>query len=143
MESLGDLEVESLLDQGFEYIESNQASNKGTKFTDAEYIRKMQTSKYGFVFPGRSTMITDPKNRREIDYMMLRRPLVLSYKPYYYDPLVAGKHYIYIDENTSLDVLEGYDIEEIEKNAYEWYLRNASPEGIVKSFIKIIEERIV
>tara|TARA_R110000824_G_scaffold12226_8_gene53687 strand:- start:2588 stop:3496 length:909 start_codon:yes stop_codon:yes gene_type:complete len=133
----------SLLEQGFEYIESNQERRKGKRFTDEEYLQKMRTSKYGFVFPGRSTMITDPKNRREIDYMMLKKPLVLSYKPHYYDPLIPGEHYIYIDENTKLEDLDKYDADKIAKNGHDWYLKNASSDGIVESFVRIINERLV
>jgi hypothetical protein len=46
------------------------------------------------VLAGRASMVTDAKNRREIDYMMLKKPLLLNYKPKYYDEMIEGKHYI-------------------------------------------------
>ena len=111
--------------------------------TDEEYLRKMQTSKFGIVLPGRGSFFSEAKNRREIDYMMLKKPLLLSYKPYYYDELIERKHYIYMNEKTDLKNLENqYNIEEIGMNGYEWYKRNASPKGCAESFLRIMQEKL-
>ena len=104
----------------------------------------MQTSRYGLVLAGRATPITDPKNRREIDYLMLGKPLLINYKPFYYNEFEAGKHYIYIDENTDIKSLDKmYNIDEIAKNGYEWYLQNATPEAIPKTFVQIMQEKLI
>jgi len=127
---------------GIEYTGSSQEIRSGRPLTDAEYLHKMQTSKYGIVLSGRGSLFAEGKNRREIDYMMLKKPLLLNYQPYYYDPLVAGTHYIKIDEKTDFKNLEMlYNIEDIAKNGYEWYKRNASPSGVAESFIRIMNDK--
>jgi len=130
--------------QGIEVIRSDQGLKKtGRPLNDDEYRDYMARSKYGIVLGGRSTVVTDKKNRREIDYMMMKKPLLLNYKPYYYNPLVEGKHYIYIDEDTDLKDLENrYNIKEIAENGYQWYLENATPEGAAKTFRKILKEKL-
>ena len=136
--------------QGIEIIDSDQGgslANKGLPspgktLTDEQYLEKMRTSKYGLVLHGRGSFISEAKNRREIDYMMLRKPLLLNYKPNYYNPLIEGKHYIYIDQNTDFKNIENlYNINEIAKNAFQWYKENASPEGVVNTFLQIMNER--
>lgn len=128
--------------EGVEYTKSSQEVKSGRPLTDEEYLRKMGTSKYGIVLAGRGSLFAQGKNRREIDYMMLKKPLLLNYDPYYYDPLVDGTHYIKIDEKTSFKDLEMmYNIEEIAKNGYEWYKRNASPMGAAKSFLRIMNDK--
>jgi len=103
----------------------------------------MKSSQLGLVLHGRSSAFSQSLNRREIDYMMLRKPLLLNYKPYYYNSLIEGKHYIYFNEKSSLkDLIKMYNIEDIAKNGYEWYLKNASQKGIVDTFLQIIKERI-
>ena len=66
----------------------------------------------------------------------------MNYKPYYYNPLVEGKHYIYINENTDFKKIEDmYNIEEIVQNAYQWYKENASPLGTAQTFLKIMNDK--
>jgi hypothetical protein len=136
--------IGQMLEKQIEFIKSSQERvRRGRPLTDEEYIHKMRTSKYGICLHGRGSYFTEAKNRREIDYLMLKKPLVLNYKPFYYNPLVAGKHYIYMDENLDLENLENmYNIEEIAKNGYEWYKENATPMGCAKTFLKIMEERL-
>jgi len=127
---------------GIEYTKSSQEVRSGRPLTDAEFLHKMKTSKYGIVLKGRGSMFTEAKNRREIDYMMLKKPLLLNYKPYYYDPLIDGKHFIYIDEKTDFENLDKlYNIDEIANNGYEWYKRNASPMGVAESFLRIMNDK--
>jgi len=127
---------------GIEYTKSSQEFRSGRPLTDEEYLRKMKTSKYGIVLHGRGSMFTEAKNRREIDYMMLKKPLLLNYKPYYYDPLIDGKHYIYIDEKTDFENLDKlYNIDDIAKNGYEWYQKNASPMSVAESFLRIMNDK--
>ena len=123
---------------------SSQELPEGKVIDNTEYLEKMLTSKYGVVLAGRSTAVTDSKNRREIDYMMMKKPLLLNYHPYYYDPLIPGKHYIYIEEDVNIrDIDNEYDVNLIAENGYQWYLRNASPEGIVNSFISIFHDLLI
>lgn len=125
--------------EGIKYIE-NQV--EGQRISDEKYMHYMLSSQFGFVLPGRSTYVSDSKNRREIDYMMMCKPLLISYHPYYYDPLVPGKHFILIDDKTNFKTLtKMYNIEEMTKNAFEWYQNNATPLGIVKSFLKIMSDK--
>lgn len=127
---------------GIEFVGSNQALRRGRPLTDSQYLNKMMTSKYGIVLHGRGSHFTEAKNRREIDYMILKKPMLLNYKPYYYNALENGKHYIYIDEKTEIDKLEEmYNIDEIAENAYQWYLKNATPEGAVNVFLQIMQDR--
>lgn len=138
---------------GVEFIDSDQAGNNlykgkpsaGKVLTNEEYLNKMRSSKYGLVPHGRGSVMSEAKNRREIDYMMLKKPLLLNYRPNYYNPLIEGKHYIYIDEKISkidLDNLENkYNINDIAMNGYEWYLNNASENGVVNTFLQIMRDK--
>jgi hypothetical protein len=66
----------------------------------------------------------------------------LNYKPHYYNPLINGKHYIYVNEKTDLKKLdEQYNIKEIAENGYQWYLENASKNGAAKVFSQIMKSR--
>jgi len=135
--------IKALPQQGIECIDSDQAFRSGRPLSDEDYLKKMETSKYGIVLRGRSTKLTDCKNRREIDYMIMRKPLLLDYEPNYYNPLIKGKHYILIDEKTDINSIDKlYNVDEIEKNAYEWYLNNASMEAIPKTFFQIMTEKL-
>jgi len=117
--------------------------NGGRPLNDEEFIEQMIRSKYGIVLAGRASAVTDAKNRREIDYMMLKKPLLLNYRPKYYNPLVEGKHYIYFDEKTDLNDLENrYNIEEIAENGYNWYLENVPKDGAANVFRKILKEKL-
>lgn len=128
--------------EGVEYTRSSQEWKSQRPLTDEEYIQKMRSSKFGISMAGRRSWFTEAKNRREVDYMMLKKPLLLNYKPFYYDPLIEGKHYVYFDVNTNLKEIESkYNIDEIAMNGYEWYKNNASPTGCAKSFLKIMQDR--
>ncbi len=136
--------------EGIEFISSDQAfhdieklgKSAGKPLTDEEYITKMMGCKFGLVLHGRSSFMTEAKNRREIDYMMLKKPLLLNYKPNYYNPLIEGKHYIYFDNNTDFKNLENmYNINDIAMNGYQWYKENASPLGTAKTFLQIMNEK--
>lgn len=130
------------LESKIEFVRSSQEKKRGRPLKDEDYIHKMRTSKYGICLHGRGSHLTEAKNRREIDYMMLKKPLVMNYKPNYYNPLVEGKHYIYLDENLDLENIEKlYNVEEIAQNGYEWYKENASPMGAAKTFLQIMNDR--
>jgi len=102
----------------------------------------MRTSKYGLCLHGRGSHFTEAKNRREIDYMLLKKPLLLNYDPNYYNSMIDGKHYIKINEKTSLENLEKeYNIDEIAQNGYQWYKDNASPMGAANTFLQIMKDR--
>jgi len=133
----------SLVAQGIEYMDSNQELRRGKPINDDEYIKKMKSSKYGLVLGGRGSLFSDTKNRREMDYMILKKPLLLNYRPYYYNPLIPGKHYIFIDEKTDISKLDSmYNTGEMANNAFQWYLDNASTSGLVKTFLQITNERL-
>ena len=129
---------------GVETWRSDQGNKgSGRPLSDQEFIQYMMRSKFGVVLAGRASAVTDSKNRREIDYMMLKKPLLLNYRPKYYNPLEEGKHYIYFDEKTDLNGLEDrYNIEEIAENGYKWYLENVPKEGAATVFRKILKERL-
>jgi hypothetical protein len=130
--------------QGIETWRSDQGNKRrGRPLSDDEFVRHMKRSKFGIVLAGRASMVTDAKNRREIDYMMLKKPLLLNYKPKYYDEMIEGKHYIYFDQETDLKDLENrYNIEEIAENGYQWYLRNVPPEAAAKTFRQILSDKL-
>jgi len=131
-----------LIKEKFKVIESNNELKCGRIINDEEYAAEMIKSKYGIIIKGRSSHLTEGKNRREIDYMILKKPLLMNYKPFYYNPLIPGKHFIYFDENTSLQDLESkYNMNEIVNAASEWYENNASPEGVVKVFVQIMKDK--
>jgi len=128
--------------EGLEFLISRQALRGGKALTDEQYLEKMKTSKFGIIFHGRASFFTEAKNRREIDYMMLKKPLLLNYEPFYYNPLVPGKHFIYVDQNTDFKSLENeYDIDEIGENGYQWYMENGSPMGSAQTFLQIMKDR--
>lgn len=134
--------ISGLKKQGIPVINSHQHTRRGKVYSDDNYIEMMQKVKYGIVLGGRSTMVTDKKNRREIDYMILKKPLLIDYKPCYYEKLIPGEHYIYIDQNTDIKNLENeYDIDKIAESGFNWYNRNASREGVASSFKKIILDK--
>lgn len=133
----------TLKEQNIECLTSSQEIRSGRTLNNDQFLHNMRSSKYGLVLAGRSTIITDSKNRREIDYMMLKKPLLLNYKPFYYNPLVEGEHYIFIDQSTKIDELEKkYNIDEIAQNGYDWYQKNATPEAIPLTFSQIMKERL-
>jgi len=136
--------MSKLSEQGIETWKSDQGNRRGgRKLKDDEFINYMRRSKYGIVLAGRASMVTDQKNRREVDYMMMKKPLLLNYKPYYYNEFVEGKHYIYIDDNTDLKTLEDrYNIEEIAKNGHQWYLDNVRPKQAAEVFRKILKDKL-
>jgi hypothetical protein len=130
------------VESGIQCTASSQELPNGVPLSDEDYIYKMRTSKYGLVIHGRTSAVTDAKNRREIDYMILKKPILMDYKPTYYNPLIDGKHFIFIDKNTDLNGLEQkHDIKQIALNAYEWYKNNASEKGVVKSFLQIMTDK--
>ena len=123
-----------------EYTCTNQEEN--IKITDEDFLRKMRESKFGIVLPGRGSWATETKNRREIDYMMMKKPLLMTYSPTYYNPLVEGTHYIRWDKEESIEKIQDkYDIKAIAENGHKWYLDNASPLGVAKTFIQIAKEK--
>jgi len=132
--------MKAVLDKaGIKYI-CNEV--EGQRISDEAFMHLMLSSQYGIVLPGRSTAVSDSKNRREIDYIMMRKPLLISYRPYYYDPMVEGKHYIFIDDKTNFKALpDMYNIKEMTENAFQWYQRNATPSGIATSFLKIMTDK--
>lgn len=141
---------ETLKLAGIEFLDSDQGgslANKGLPspgkiITDEEFLNKMKSSKYGLVLHGRGSFASESKNRREIDYMMLKKPLLLNYRPNYYNPLIEGKHYIYVDQKTDFKNIENmYNIDDIAKNAFQWYKENASEKGVVNTFLQITKEK--
>jgi hypothetical protein len=136
--------TEVLKKENIECNYSDQAEQGGKVITDEEFLNKMKSSKFGIVLAGRSTGITDSKNRREIDYMMMKKPILMNYKPFYYNPMVEGRHYIFIDEKTDFKNIESmYNIDEIALNGHEWYLNNASRNGIANTFKQILIEKVL
>ncbi|MFA5313782.1 MAG: hypothetical protein WC375_10795 [Methanomassiliicoccales archaeon] len=134
--------IKKLQEQGIECLQSDRLEYK-VAITDDEYLEKMRSSQFGVVLAGRRSGFTDSKNRREIDYMMMKKPLMINYHPLYYNPLVEGKHYIFIDTNNKLkDLASMYNIDEMTREAYEWYEHNATPQGVVESFVQILRERL-
>ena len=130
-----------LIKENIPYLTSDQETHT-LPLKLEEYLQWMKTSKYGIIIHGRGAWLSEGKNRREIDYMMLKKPILLNYKPNYYNPLVEGKHYIYIDANTCFDKLETmYNINEIAMNGFQWYKDNASTDGVTKTFLQIMSER--
>jgi len=134
--------MQKIKDAGMEVTKSKQEHRFTRPLNDKDYLKRMQTSKYGIILKGKASYYTEGKNRREIDYMMLKKPLLMNYKPYYYNPLVEGEHYIYIDEKTDYNNLENlYNIKEIANNGYEWYKNNASKYGAAKVFLQIMNDK--
>lgn len=108
-----------------------------------EYLDLMRSSKYGLVLAGRGSMLTQAKNRREIDYMIMKKPLVINYDPYYYEDFVEGTHYIKLTKDTVIkDIENNYGVDKIAENAYDWYKRNASRHGVARSFLYIMESEL-
>jgi hypothetical protein len=136
--------VKSFEGKGIDVLKSDQGNKRsGRPLSDKEFMNHMKRSKYGIVLAGRASAVTDAKNRREIDYMMLKKPLLLNYKPKYYEELEEGKHYISINEKTDFLSLEKrYNIDEIAENGHQWYLRNVSPTGAANTFRKILKEKL-
>ena len=114
---------------------------RGEGFMTAEdYRDDMLSSKYGLVLAGRGSMLTQAKNRREIDYMIMKKPFVINYEPYYYNDLIEGTHYILLKDGMTLDDLHNqYDLDAMVENAYQWYLDNATPMGVAKTFLQIMK----
>jgi len=127
--------------EGIEYLTSDQELFQ-KPLKEPDFFHRMMSSKYGIVLHGRGGAFCEAKNRREIDYMMVKKPILLNYKPSYYNPMIEGKHYIYIDENTNFKDLENmYNINDIAANGHQWYKDNASPDGVVKTFLQIMKDR--
>ena len=116
----------------------NNMDNRPLEHDD--FMHKMRTSKFGLVLPGRSSVLSEAKNRREIDYMLLKKPIIMPYTPNYHNPLIPNKHYILIDRHTKYDRLDKrFDLDKMVDDAYDWYMQNASPKGLVKTFLEIAQ----
>jgi len=127
---------------GVEMVASKQETRAGRPLSDDDYIRKMVGSKFGIIIHGRGSHFTEAKNRREVDYTFLGKPILMNYKPFYYNPMVEGEHFIYIDENTEFEKIEElYNTDEIARAGREWYEKNASPTGTANSFMQIMTEK--
>lgn len=124
-----------------EYSCSRQDEQGGMVVDDNEFLRKMRTSKFGIIGAGRGSWATEGKNRREIDYMMLKKPLLLNYKPYYYFPMVEGEHYIYWNGEKLEDIAKKYDLDKIAENGYQWYKRYADKKVLGEGFKKILDDK--
>jgi len=125
-----------------DFIDSDQTWKSTTTLQKDDYLQLMINSKFGISLHGRMSHFTEAKNRREIDYMFLKKPLLMNYCPHYYDPLIDGHHYVSINLNTDFKKLEDeYDWDKIAENGYNWYMKNASPYGVAESFMKIMKDR--
>ena len=130
---------------GLEVLCSNHGGVPDMRLRNKDFIDRMLSSRLGIIMEGIDSPITDGKNRREMDYMLVRKPIVMDYKPCYYNPLVPGKHYIYWDRNIA-DISAEYtdaDLAEIEHNAHEWYTKNASRHGMASSLHQILCEQCI
>ncbi len=131
-----------IINAGLEYLPSQLGVENCKPLSDGKFIEKMSTSKIGIVLHGRHGWASDMKNRREIDYLMMKKPLVLNYKPNYYDPLIDSEHYVYWNSQNILDLEKTYDLEKIAENGHNWYLRNAPPLAISSLFKKVLKEKL-
>lgn len=130
-----------VLSNGMEYINSDQEIRN--IISDEQFIGKMKSSKYGIVLPGRGSWATDTKNRREIDYMMMKKPILMTYAPFYYNELVPGHHYIKWEPKMKVkDIENNFDLNIVAANGYKWYLDNVSPMGLASTFLKACKERL-
>lgn len=126
---------------GMEYTSSDQEAHN--IIPDEKFIAMMKESKFGIILPGRASWCTEAKNRREIDYMMMKKPILMPYSPYYYNELKEGVHFIRLDKHKTVEEIEqAYDLNAIAANGYKWYLDNASPNGLASTFIKIVREKL-
>ena len=137
--------MDELRQSGIEVFCSNHGGVPDIKLQNQDFIKRMLSSRLGIVLEGIDSPVTNGKNRREMDYMMVRKPLLLDYKPFYYNPLIPGKHYVYWDKNIK-ELNAQYtnrELAEIEQNAYEWYNNNASRLGVAKSLRQILQEKCI
>lgn len=125
-----------------EYMSSDQGLKSGKVLTNDEFLQKMKDSKLGFTFHGRSSVFSEAKNRREIDYLMMKKPLVLNYEPVYWNPMKSGVHFIRWLGESPKDLEKNYDLAKIAENGHQWYLDNATPKGIANSFKQIVEKEL-
>lgn len=131
----------AILRENMEYINSDQEI--GNIISDQRFLQMMMESQFGIVLQGRGSWPTDAKNRREIDYMMMKKPVLMNYKPFYYNQMVEGEHYIFWDGTKPLAEIEKtYDLNKIAEKGHQWYLENATPDALSATFNQICKEKL-
>lgn len=125
---------------------------QATQFgTWEEYAAKLGTWRRCLILGGKGTRGAASHNRREPECAAMGLPMVLNYKPHYYEPFVGGIHYGYAKTPERLQSLNdkhtarlGLSTDEKERvqGAREYWERNQSPAGICRLFKQICEENL-
>ena len=96
--------------------------------TPADYINRIMSWNAMLILQGKRDRHTDGKNRREAECASIRMPMILNYKPYYLNPFEAGKHYLYVEQPSDIELvlteLEARK-QELAENAYQWWLKKS------------------
>lgn len=104
----------------------------------------MLTCRYGLVINGKGHFLTDCKNRRTVEYMYLRKPLLLTHRPLYYNKMIPGYHYIPLTLNTDVKNIEDeYNVKEIAEHGREYFDDNFSSKGVATTFLQILKREII
>ena len=109
-----------------------------------EYVKKMVKWRVGLSIIGKRDRLTDGKNRREVEYASVGMPMILNYRPHYFNQLIPGSHYLYCAKpehlgkmmDNLMDDKELYD--NLSHNSLSWWEANASEKGICETFIQIM-----
>jgi len=106
------------------------------KRPDNDYWGRICTWRAAICLMGKKDKCSAGRNRREIEFPACGVPLILNYIPYApYDPLIPNEHFYLCEKPENLD-LAIKDVcaygKELADNAYQWYERNGTKEGMVK-----------
>ena len=126
------------------FLRTYEGSTANRVGTLDDYISMILEWGSGIILKGGCHRYTDGKNRREVEFGGLGIPMILNYRPHYYDDLTPDKHYIYAETVEDLPgCIERANGEEGKVCAYEagqWWSRNAGNRGICESFMRIMHK---
>lgn len=111
--------------------------------TFMEWIHRVATWKIAIILQGKHDGRTEAKNRSEPQFASLNIPMILNYKPYYFNELTPGIHYIYCKAPEDLpECIRRAELLNPQSafNANNWWWGNASARGIAHSFMQLMQK---
>ena len=109
-----------------------------------DYLKDAGSWDWALVMFGRGSNRKGNNNQREHEFAALQVPMVLNYQPTYYEPLIAGEHYLFAKSPDDVKRLADSNREgnQMAENAYQYWKRNMSAEGIQNLVRRICQERL-
>ena len=129
---------------------SGRGQVDGRRFIGPDYEDYLRDDvskwKWGLVMYGRGSNRSGTHNQREHEFAALGVPMIINYKPCYYVPFEPGKHYLLARQPGEVIALAGTltdsDALDFKNNAYDYWKKHMSAEGICNLFRRICQEQL-